>query len=140
MANLNSNNKMCIFDLYFYIWTKDNVAPEERGIFFGGVIGYSFPLMFALILMSEAYEVFFPQLFLTYGYPSLPLILLVWVVILIFIYFYYKHNNRGEKIMDYYDKTKLNKWYYILLLHIVYLVAYLSISILIYYALEKIRR
>ena len=34
MANLNTNNKMCIFDLYFYIWTKDNVAPEDRGIFF----------------------------------------------------------------------------------------------------------
>ena len=33
MANLNTNNKMCIFDLYFYIWTKDNVAPEDRGIF-----------------------------------------------------------------------------------------------------------
>ena len=42
--------------------------------------------------------------------------------------------------MDYYDKTKINKWYYILLLHIVYCVAYLSISIFIYYALEKIRR
>ena len=34
MANLNTNNKMCIFDLYFYIWTKDNVAPADRGIFF----------------------------------------------------------------------------------------------------------
>ena len=100
MANLNTNNKMCIFDIYFYIWTKDNVAPEDRGIFFGGVIGYGFPLMFALILMSEAYEVFFPRLFTTYGYPPLPLILLGEVVILIFIYFYYKHNNRGEKIMD----------------------------------------
>ena len=86
MANLNTNNKMCIFDLYFYIWTKDNVAPEDRGIFFGGVIGYSFPLNVALILMSEAYEVFFPRLFTTYGYPPLPLILLGEVVILIFIY------------------------------------------------------
>lgn len=90
--------------------------------------------------MSEAYEVFFPRLFITYGYPPFPLILLGEVVILILIYFYYKYNNRGEKIMDYYDKTKINKWYYILLLHIVYFVAYLSISILIYYALEKIRR
>ena len=102
--------------------------------------GYSFPLGFALILMSEAYEVFFPQLFLTYGYPPTHVMLLGMALVLILIYFYYKHNNRGEKIMDYYDKTKLNKWYYILLLHIVYFVAYLSISILIYYALEKIRR
>ena len=117
---------MCIFDLYFYIWTKDNVAPEDRGIFFGGVIGYGFPLMFALILISKAYEVFFPQLFLTYGYPPTHVMLLGMALVLILIY--------------YYDKTKLNKWYYILLLHIVYFVAYLSISILIYYALEKIRR
>lgn len=140
MANLNTNNKMCIFDLYFYIWTKDNVAPEDRGIFFGGVIGYGFPLMFALILISKAYEVFFPRLFITYGYPPTHVMLLGMALVLILIYFYYKHNGRGEKIMDYYDKTKINKWYYILLLHIVYFVAYLSISILIYYALEKIRR
>ena len=83
MANLNSNNKMCIFDVYFYIWTKDNVAPEDRGIFFGGVIGYGFPLMFALILISEAYEVFFPQLFLTYGYPPTHVMLLGMALVLI---------------------------------------------------------
>ena len=89
--------------------------------------------------MGEAYEVFFPWLFITYGYPPFSLILLGEVVILIFIYFYYKHNNRGEKIMDYYDKTKLNKWYYILLLHVAYFVTYLSLSILLYNVLGMIR-
>ena len=140
MANLISYILLCFFVFFFFLWTNVYVGREVWGIFFGGVIGYGFPLMFALILISKAYEVFFPQLFLTYGYPPTHVMLLGMALVLILIYFYYKHNGRGEKIMDYYDKTKINKWYYILLLHIVYFVAYLSISILIYYALEKIRR
>ena len=126
--------------IYIFIYGLKITLRQRIGGFFGGVIGYGFPLMFALILISKAYEVFFPQLFLTYGYPPTHVMLLGMALVLILIYFYYKHNGRGEKIMDYYDKTKINKWYYILLLHIVYFVAYLSISILIYYALEKIRR
>lgn len=30
------------------------------------------------------------------------------------IYFYYKHNNRGEKIIDHFENTKYDRWYYLL--------------------------
>ena len=57
-------------------------------------------------------------------------------ILLISIYFYYRHNGRGEKVIDYYEKSKYNKWYNLLLLHIAFVVSYVSIFLLIIELLE----
>lgn len=48
----------------------------------------------------------------------------------------FKHNGRGEKVIDYYEKSKYNKWYNLLLLHIAFVVSYVSIFLLIIELLE----
>lgn len=48
----------------------------------------------------------------------------------------FKHNGRGEKVIDYYEKSKYNKWYNLLLLHIAFAVSYVSIFLLIIELLE----
>ena len=74
-----------------------------------------------------------------YHIPILDNTIVFWSILsilLISIYFYYRHNGRGEKVIDYYEKSKYNKWYNLLLLHIAFVVSYVSIFLLIIELLE----
>lgn len=121
---------MSIFDLYFYIWSKGNFV-SCRGWILSGVFGFFLPLLFTLSLIN---------LFLKkYHIPILDNTIVFWSILsilLISIYFYYRHNGRGEKVIDYYEKSKYNKWYNLLLLHIAFVVSYVSIFLLIIELLE----
>lgn len=121
---------MSIFDLYFYVWSKGNFV-SGRGWILSGVFGFFLPLLFTLSLIN---------LFLKkYHIPILDNTLAFWSILsilLISIYFYYRHNGRGEKVIDYYEKSKYNKWYNLLLLHIAFVVSYVSIFLLIIELLE----
>ena len=103
---------MSIINLYFYIWSKGNFV-SCRGWILSGVFGFFLPLLFTLSLIN---------LFLKkYHIPILDNTIAFWSILsilLISIYFYYRHNGRGEKVIDYYEKSKYNKWYNLLLLHI----------------------
>lgn len=96
-----------------------------------GVFGFFLPLLFTLSLIN---------LFLKkYHIPILDNTIAFWSILsilLISIYFYYRHNGRGEKVIDYYEKSKYNKWYNLLLLHIAFVVSYVSIFLLIIELLE----
>lgn len=121
---------MSIFDLYFYVWSKGNFV-SCRGWILSGVFGFFLPLLFTLSLIN---------LFLKkYHIPILDNTIAFWSILsilLISIYFYYRHNGRGEKVIDYYEKSKYNKWYNLLLLHIAFAVSYVSIFLLIIELLE----
>ena len=121
---------MRILDLYFYIWSKGNFV-SCRGWILSGVFGFFLPLLFTLSLIN---------LFLKkYHIPILDNTIAFWSILsilLISIYFYYRHNGRGEKVIDYYEKSKYNKWYNLLLLHIAFAVSYVSIFLLIIELLE----
>lgn len=71
-------------------------------------LGLIFPVMLAVCLLYHiAHEMF--------GITTQPIVVVMAVfLILILIYFYYKHNNRGEKIIDHFENTKYDRWYYLL--------------------------
>lgn len=122
---------MSILDLYFYVWSKSRYA-NDRGCVSDGIIGFAFPAIFALYAINKV----FITLFYYQMYHSFFTYVIILCIILILIYAYYRHNGRGEKVIDYYEKSKYNKWYNLLLLHIAFAVSYVSIFLLIIKLLE----
>ena len=91
---------------------EENVNPfcfvNEKGDIFYGVMGYSFPVTFVIFLLN--------QLVKRAISISLPFVLLLFLIraILVFIYLLYRRNHYGDRIIDTFEQTKFNKWYYIL--------------------------
>lgn len=125
---------MSILDLYFYVWSKSRYV-NDRGCVSDGIIGFAFPAIFALYAINKV----FITLFYYQIYHSFFTYVIILCIILILIYAYYRHNGRGEKVIDYYEKSKYNKWYNLLPLHIAFVVSYVSIFLLIIELLEQSR-
>ena len=77
-----------------------------------GVLGYAFPLFLFIPYLALVIEKIIKK-------PISPL--LIWISLIaaiLGVYLFYKHKNRGEKIIDFYEQTKYNKWYYVVFLGI----------------------
>ena len=98
---------MRFLDFFFAINSKSR-WPNEKGDIFYGVMGYSFPVTFVIFLLN--------QLVKRAISISLPFVLLLSLIIaiLVFIYLLYRRNHYGDRIINAFEQTKFNKWYYIL--------------------------
>lgn len=98
---------MRFLDFFFAINCKSR-WPNEKGDIFYGVMGYSFPVTFVIFLLN--------QLVKRAISISLPFVLLLFLIIaiLVFIYLLYRRNHYGDRIINTFEQTKFNKWYYIL--------------------------
>ena len=77
-----------------------------------GVLGYAFPLFLFIPYLALVIEKIIKK-------PISPL--LIWISLIaaiLGVYLFYKHKNRGKKIIDFYEYTKYNKWYYVVFLGI----------------------
>ena len=77
-----------------------------------GVLGYAFPLFLFIPYLALVIEKIIKK-------PISPL--LIWISLIaaiLGVYLFYKHKNRGEKIIDFHEHTKYNKWYYVVFLGI----------------------
>ena len=102
---------MCFFNLFFYLNSKIRWA-DDRGALSIGVLGYAFPLFLFIPYLALVIEKIIKKTISP---------LLIWISLIaaiLGVYLFYKHKNRGEKIIDFYEHTKYNKWYYVVFLGI----------------------
>lgn len=110
---------MRITDLIFYAFSKARF-PEKKGSIFDAVIyGFFFPvgltvatvIRFACKLCLEKInkEIFAIS------------VVLISFLILIIIYLYFKRSGKGEQIINYYEQTKYNKWYYTFTINVIFI-------------------
>lgn len=97
-----------ITDLFFYACSKGRFPDNRGSVFVAVFLGLIFPVMLAVCFL---YHIAHGLFCITIQ----PIVVVMAVfLILILIYFYYKHNNRGEKIIDHFENTKYDRWYYLL--------------------------
>ena len=114
---------MRIVDLIFYAFSKARF-PEKKGSIFDAVIfGFCFPvaltvatvIRFACKLCLEKInkEIFAIS------------VVLISFLILIIIYLYFKRSGKGEQIINYYEQTKYNKWYYPFTINVIFILLFI---------------
>lgn len=106
---------MKVTDLIFFVFSKR--YSSERGSVFNAVaFGFSIPVTFAISLASHiACHIFNKE------EKNVPFILVIFIIALILalIFFYYKRDGKGARIIEHYEKTKYNNWYYLFIIRIV---------------------
>lgn len=102
---------MKVTDLIFFVFSKR--YSEEKGSIFNAVsFGFSIPVIFATSLATH-----FVCGILNKEEKNVPFILVfISVLILALIFFYYKRGGKGTRIIDHYEKTKYNNWYYLFII------------------------
>ena len=103
-----------LIKLYLWVSSKSSSGFVFKGDLKSGSLGFAIPIYILMIAVAHPIEKIF-------RIDILDFILLFVSILLTFpIYFYYKKNGRGQSIIDYYDHHKINKWYYVVLLSILY--------------------
>lgn len=103
-----------LIKLYLWVSSKTSSGFVFKGDLTSGSLGFAIPIYILMIAVAHPIEKIF-------RIDILDFILLFVSILLTFpIYFYYKKNGRGQSIIDYYDNHKINKWYYVVLLSILY--------------------
>ena len=107
---------MKVTDLIFFVFSK-RYSDEKGGIFNAVSFGFSIPVIFATYLATH----FVCRIF-NKEEKNVPFILelelFISVLILALIFFYYKRGGKGTRIIDHYEKTKYNNWYYLFFIRI----------------------
>ena len=103
-----------LIKLYLWVSSKSSSGFAFKGDLKSGSLGFAIPIYALMIAVAYPIEKIFRI--------DIPYFILLFVSILLTfpIYFYYKKNGRGQSIIDYYDHHKINKWYYVVLLSILY--------------------
>ena len=107
---------MKVTDLIFFVFSK-RYSDEKWSIFNAVSFGFSIPVIFATSLATH----FVCRIF-NKEEKNVPFILelelFISVLILALIFFYYKRGGKGTRIIDHYEKTKYNNWYYLFFIRI----------------------
>ncbi len=103
-----------LIKLYLWVSSKSSSGFVFKGDLKSGSLGFAIPIYALMIAVAYPIEKIFRI--------DIPYFILLFVSILLTfpIYFYYKKNGRGQSIISYYDHQKINKWYYVVLLSILY--------------------
>ena len=105
---------MKVTDLIFFVFSK-RYSDEKGSIFDAVAFGFSIPVIFATYLATH-----FVCGILNTEEKNVPFILelelFISVLILALIFFYYKRGGKGTRIIDHYEKTKYNNWYYLFII------------------------
>ena len=105
---------MKVTDLIFFVFSK-RYSDEKGSIFDAVAFGFSIPMIFATYLATH-----FVCGILNTEEKNVPFILelelFISVLILALIFFYYKRGGKGTRIIDHYEKTKYNNWYYLFII------------------------
>ena len=117
-----------MFELFFYACSKGRF-PDDRGSVSNAVFfGFWFPLIIAFGygfgIINELFHI-----------KASPIVFLL--IVLLFqtlLFFYYKNTGKGEKIISYYEQTKYNKWYRLLLGQIILV----TLIIITFNVIEKV--
>ena len=103
-----------LIKLYLWVSSKSSSGFVFKGDLKSGSLGFAIPIYALMIAVAYPIEKIF-------RIDILYFILLFVSILLTFpIYFYYKKDRRGQSIISYYDHQKINKWYYVVLLSILY--------------------
>ena len=110
---------MKLFYLYFWVCSK-GVTFSKSGDMEPGVIGLVLPIFLVvdlfLYFLSSCFQINIPM----------ALVIFIAVVLDIPVFLFFKKNNKGKKIIKYYDRKKFNKWYYVALLEMFFVFLFFS--------------
>lgn len=126
---------MRITDLIFYAFSKARF-PENKGSISDAVIyGFCYP-----VALTVATVIRFACK-LCWGKINKEIfaisVMLISVLILIIVYLYFKRSGKGNQIIDYYEQTKYNKWYYTFTINVIFILLFLVLFLFVNQLADK---
>ena len=113
-------NMMWIINLYFYIGCKWRWDTNDTS---AGALFFFIPSFFIVAIVDHIYNKL-----LCHHMPVLFMNIIAWSLVLL-VYIFYKYNDRGVKIIAYYNEyTQIRKWYINTIIGIAYFCAFCLIT------------
>lgn len=113
-------NMMWIINLYFYIGCKWRWDTNDTS---AGALFFFIPSFFIVAIVDHIYNKL-----LCHHMPVLFMNIIAWSLVLL-VYIFYKYNDRGIKIIAYYNEyTQIRKWYINTIIGIAYFCAFCLIT------------